>query len=211
MLNTKQNKILKAAGGFVCGCALAATCLVAPIGGSSAWAVDNTGSTDVTLRMANESDGSATGQGQLAFEVPTVIGFAADIDGNLTAPSADAVQIKNLSQVPIHVTKVTTKAVSPFNIVPSVTGVSDENAIQWKMGVGSTETTAAAALTGTNTASSKDYNMSYKGSSTDTLSVNVTEGKIARVTQDLTQTPSVAQITWTLAAGIAQKLTNEEI
>ena len=202
-MNTKQNKILKVAGGFLCSCALAATCVVAGVGNSNAWAVDNTGSTDVTLRMANESDDAATGQGQLAFEVPTVIGFVSDADGNLTAPSSDAVQIKNLSQVPIHVTKVTTKAVSPFNIVPDVAGVNDENAIQWKMGVGSTETTAAAALTGTNTATSKDYNMSYKGSSTDTLSVNVTGGKIARVTQDLTQTPSVANITWTFAAGIA--------
>ena len=59
---------------------------------------------------------------------------------------------------------------------------------------------AASVDTSINTA----WNMGYAGSANNTISLNITDAKIARVTTDITTPQKAATITWTVASGAAQ-------
>lgn len=168
------------------------------VGGAIPAFAANTGTTDVTVK----TDEAST---QLEFSVPTEIAFAASADGTLTGPSATSTEIQNKSTFPIHVTKQQTTAVDPFNIVSDVnaTSVTTDNNIQYTTTVGTTATTAADSVSGVDLSAKADYNMGYAGSSTDKLQVATSNGKISKVTTDLTTAKKAAQITWTLAAGNA--------
>ena len=183
--------IKKHAAAVVCGLALAATTL-AP---AAAFAVGNTGSTDVTVQVAK--GGEHNDEDQLAFEVPTKIPFAASADGTLVGPSADETKIVNKSVFPIHVTdmSVSTDDTS-WHLVANASESSEANALSFKL-----NDVSAAAHTDLSTSTS--WNMGHAGSATDSIKV-ASAGKVANVNLDLSQPQHAATVTWKLAAGAAK-------
>ena len=146
--------------------------LVAGLVPASAFA-DNSGTTDVKVK----TDPAST---QLTFEVPTLIQFGVD--------SA------NKSVFPIHVTNMTATAKAPFVLGDTATAAAD-NTLDFtidghKASAGSTDLSADAS-----------FNLGYAESATASHRLTVANGKIVKVNQDLTKNPSVASVTWTLAAG----------
>lgn len=174
---------------IVCGLALATTAL-AP---AAAFAVGNTGSTDVTVQVEKDADGTD----QLAFEVPTVIPFAAKADGTLVGPSADTTRIVNKSVFPIHVTGMSTSAEGTgWNLVADASNSASENSLSFELnGVSA----AKSADLSTKTA----WNMGYAGSGAESVAITST-GKVSHVTKDLSSAQKAATVTWTLAAGAAK-------
>ena len=82
-----------------CGLALATTALApaAALADNTTTVKDsNTGTTEVTIKAQKD----AQGNDQLAFEVPTVIPFAAKANGELVGPSKETTEIVNLSVSP---------------------------------------------------------------------------------------------------------------
>lgn len=195
-------KTMQKAGAGVLGLALAATCAVPAL----AYAADNPTpgpqSTDVTIQSKSSIDGGTQG-GQtssdenLTFTTPTVIPFAAAADGTMAGPSADSVQIKNLSAFPIHVTNVAVAEQSPFHLVADVSQSTGDNDFQFTIN----GTKAAASA---DTSADEAWNMGYAGSATDKLSLATTDAKIARVTADLSTAQKAATVTWTVAPGAAK-------
>lgn len=172
----------------VAAMSLAACCMAAP-----AFADGNSQTTKVTLK----TDPTNT---QITWTVPTEIPFAAQADGTLVGPSADALKITNGSVFPIHVTNVAAMQASPFNLVTDVSQGSDANAVSFTMKTGSTTVDAA---TGMDTSKIADYNMGYAKSGTDTIALE-TAGKLARANVDLTTAQQAATVTFTAAPGNAK-------
>lgn len=162
--------------------------LVAGLVPASAFAA-NTGTTDVKVK----TDPAST---QLSFEVPTLIQFGVDSAGTLTGPSPDVLSVKNKSAFPIHVTNMTASAKAPF-VLGDTAKASADNTLDFtidghKASAGSTDLSADSS-----------FNLGYASSSTESHKLTVANGKIVKVNQDLTKNPSVASVTWTLAAGTA--------
>ena len=173
----------------VCGLALATTAL-AP---AAAFATGNTGTTEVTIKAATDDQGND----QLAFEVPTVIPFAANADGKLIGPSADKTKIVNLSVFPIHVTGMSTSAENTgWSLVADASKSTNENSLSFELN-------GVSAATPADLSTSKTWNMGYAGSNTDSVPVKST-GKVSHVTKDLSKAQKAATVTWTLAAGFAE-------
>ena len=183
----KKIDLKKKAGVVACAAVMSMTmavpCAFAAVTG-------NNGTTDVTV----QTDPAST---QCSWEAPTVIPFAADAAGNLTGPSADAVKIVNKSVFPIHVVNMAVAEQSPFKLVADVTVGTAANAFQFTVnGLQAAESVDTSAISA--------WNMGYATSANDTISLDITDAKIARVTADISAPQKAATITWTVASGAAQ-------
>lgn len=179
----------------VCGLALAATAFApaAALADNGQVVNNNTGYTDVTIQV--EKDANDPDKDQLAFNVPTVIPFAAKADGTLVGPTN--AKIVNMSVFPIHVAKMAVAQQDPFHIVDDVNTSTSTNDVQFTVH-------GAKAAASVNLLDDATWNMGYAGTATDNIVLDTTEAKIARVTADLHAAQKAATITWTLAAGSAQ-------
>ena len=184
---TKTSAIKKHVVAVTAGLAIAA-CAFTPL---SAFAAAQ--STEVTIQAAKGSSGQTGSDENLAFSTPTVIPFAVKADGTMATASAAALKIQNKSIFPIHVTNMAVAEVEPFHLVADVTKSTGTNDFQF------TVHGAKAAAT-VNLASNTAWNM---GSTTDSITLDTTDAKIARITSDLSSAKKAATITWTLAAGAA--------
>lgn len=172
-----------------CGLALATTAL-AP---AAAFAAGNTGTTEVTI----EAQKDAQGNDQLAFEVPTVIPFAAKADGTLVGPSKETTEIVNKSVFPIHVTGMSTSAENTgWSLVADASKSASENSLSFELN-------GVSAATPADLSADKSWNMGYAGSGKDSVAIAST-GKVSHVTKDLSSAQKAATVTWTLAAGAAE-------
>lgn len=187
--------IKKHAAAVACGLALAATTLApaAAFAAGSTVTSGNTGSTDVTVQVERDAQNAD----QLAFEVPSVIPFAAKADGTLVGPSAEATKIVNKSVFPIHVTNMSASADgTDWNLVADASQSSEANALSFELN-------GVSAATSANLSADASWNMGYAGSATDSVAVAST-GKVAKVNLDLSKPQHAATVTWTLAAGSAR-------
>ena len=187
--------IKKRTAAVACGLALAATTL-APV---AAFAVGNTGSTNVTVRVEKDAQGAD----QLAFEVPAMIPFAAKADGTLVGPSAEATKIVNKSVFPIHVTNMSVSTDNTsWHLVDDASQSSEANALSFELhGVSA----ARAAEKCADLSGDTYWNMGHADPVSDSDSVLVdSTGKVANVNLDLSQPQHAATVTWTLAAGAAK-------
>ena len=179
-----------------CGLALATTAL-APAAAFAAGNVvtsGNTGTTDVTIEVEKDAQGK---QDQLAFEVPTVIPFAAKANGELIGPSKDATKIVNNSVFPIHVTGMSTSAKGTgWSLVADAENSSETNSLSFELN-------GVSAFKPADLSADKSWNMGYAKSGNDSVAIAST-GKVAHVTKDLSSAQKAATVTWTLAAGSAQ-------
>ena len=152
-------------------------------------------STEVTVQSATPDPGGDN----LSFSVPTQIPFVAKADGTMLAPSADTLKIQNRSVFPIHVVSMAVTEQSPFKLVADVAASSDANAFQFMVNGLQAD---ASVDTSANTA----WNMGYANTLAldDTIPLNITDAKVARVTTDITTPQKAATITWTVASGAAQ-------
>ena len=150
-------------------------------------------STDVTIQSVTpDPDGD-----NLSFSVPTKIPFVAKADGTMLAPSADTLRIQNKSVFPIHVVNMAVTEQSPFKLVADVTVGTAANAFQFTVnGLQAAESVDTSAISA--------WNMGYATSANDTISLDITDAKIARVTADISAPQKAATITWTVASGAAQ-------
>lgn len=151
-------------------------------------------STNVTIQYVTPEPGGDN----LSFSVPTQIPFVAKADGTMLVASADNLQIQNESVFPIHVVNMTVTEQSPFKLVADVAKGTDANAFQFKV-----NGLQAAAFV--DTSANAAWNMNYANTLAldDTISLNITDAKIARVTTDITKPQKAATITWTVASGAA--------
>lgn len=187
-----SNRSLKARVGALAVSLVMATAIATP---ALAFADGTTSqSTEVTIQSVTPGPGP---DGNLSFKVPTRIPFVAKADGTMLAPSADTLQIQNLSVFPTHVVNMAVTEQSPFKLVPDVEKSTDANVFQFTV---NGLQAAASVDTSINTA----WNMGYAGSANNTISLNITDAKIARVTTDITTPQKAATITWTVASGAAQ-------
>ena len=187
-----SNRSLKARVGALAVSLVMATAIATP---ALAFADGTTSqSTDVTIQSVTPGPGP---DGNLSFKVPTRIPFVAKADGTMLAPSADTLKIQNLSVFPTHVVNMAVTEQSPFKLVPDVEKSTDANVFQFTV---NGLQAAASVDTSINTA----WNMGYAGSANNTISLNITDAKIARVTTDITTPQKAATITWTVASGAAQ-------
>ena len=150
-------------------------------------------STDVTVQSVTPDPSGDN----LSFSVPTQIPFVAKADGTMISASAQSLEIQNKSVFPIHVVNMAVAEQSPFKLVADVMTGTDTNAFQFTIN----GTKAAASA---DTSADKAWNMGYAGSETDTISLETTDAKIARVTTDISKPQKAAAITWTVASGAAQ-------
>lgn len=204
MENKYQKSVKARIAGGAAALSLAACVMAAP---AFAAEVTNPGNTTTETGQSGQTDvyvQTSADQTQLKFSVPTEYNFAVDSAGVLTGPSNDASQIVNLSIFPIHVTNVAVAEQNDWNVVADVATADTTNNAQFTLNAGKTATKAADAKAGVDVSASTDYNMSYAGSSTDKVAVTTTDGKVSKVTKDLTQKDKLATITWTLAAGSAK-------
>lgn len=187
-----SNRSLKARVGALAVSLVMATAIATP---ALAFADGTTSqSTEVTIQSVTPGPGP---DGNLSFKVPTRIPFVAKADGTMLAPSADTLKIQNLSVFPTHVVNMAVTEQSPFKLVPDVEKSIDANVFQFTV---NGLQAAASVDTSINTA----WNMGYAGSANNTISLNITDAKIARVTTDITTPQKAATITWTVASGAAQ-------
>lgn len=170
--------------GGVAAVGLAACCMAAP-----AFA-ENTLQTDVTV----QADPSST---QITWEAPTVIAFSADSAGNLTGPTNGA-KIVNKSIFPIHVTEISAAKQGSFNLVLDASTASTENNVQFDLVTG---TATVHAASGANVKVDANYDMGYAGSSSESIDINTANGKISKVTENLSTPQTVAKVSWTVEAG----------
>lgn len=186
----KTSVIKKHVAAVTAGLAIAA-CAFTPL---SAFAAAQ--STEVTIQAAKGSSGQTGSDENLAFSTPTVIPFAVKADGTMATADASSLKIQNKSIFPIHVTNMAVAEVEPFHLVADVTKSTGTNDFQFTV-----HGTQAAATV--NLAANKSWNMGYQGSATDSITLDTTNAKIARITSDLSSAKKAATITWTLAAGAA--------
>lgn len=153
----------------------------------------NTGSTLVTV----EAD-----KGNLSFEVPTVIPFAAAADGSLTGPSPDATRITNRSAFGIHVVRAAVAQEKPWALVKDAKGSEKPDSIAFAVGPEGTQAFSAseAGGEGTDLSAHAGYDMAASGSEGDSIAL-ATSGSVSRITTPLAQAAKVGTITWTVEAG----------
>ena len=186
-----SNRSLKARVGALAVSLVMATAIATP---ALAFADGTTSqSTDVTIQSVTPDPSGDN----LSFSVPTQIPFVAKADGTMLAPSAEDMKIQNLSVFPIHVVNMAVTEQSPFKLVKDVKEDTDANVFQFTV---NGLQAAASVDTSINTA----WNMGYAGSANNTISLDITDAKIARVTTDITKPQQAATITWTVASGAAQ-------
>lgn len=195
-MSKKHFSMKRNAVAVACGLALAAGAFAPAV----AMADGNTGSTEVSIASQKAIDPENPDAGevdQLAFEVPTKIPFAAQADGTLVGPAKKDTKIVNKSVFPIHVTKMDVKKQDPFNIVDDVANSGGKNDVQFSIN-------GEKAAANVDLSAKPAWNMGYEGSDNGAIELDINNGKIARVTADLSKAPKAATITWTLASGNAQ-------
>lgn len=189
-MDTTNNRKLKTRVGALAVSLVVAAAVATP---TLAFAAGTTSqSTDVTVQSVTPSPSD-----NLSFSVPTQIPFVAKADGTMLSASADSLKIQNKSVFPIHVVNMAVAEQSPFKLVADVTASTDANAFQFTIN-------GTKAATSVDTSADKAWNMGYAGSETDTISLETTDAKIARVTTDISKPQKAAAITWTVASGAAQ-------
>ncbi|MBM6778263.1 hypothetical protein H6A16_01960 [Collinsella tanakaei] len=154
----------------------------------------NEGTTEVTVKAA---------EGNIVFEVPTVIPFAAGGDGSLIVPDSETLQISNKSIFAIHVTNMEVTQEDPWTLVKDALDSDESNSIDFKVGPETDEKDAynASQNGGTDLSGNAKWDMGYLGSGTESLNLSAS-GHISHVTEDLSADGSkVATITWTVEAG----------
>lgn len=179
-----------------CGLALATTALAPAAafaaGNTTTVTSGNTGTTDVTVQVQKDQ-----GVDQLAFEVPTVIPFAAKADGTLVGPSKETTEIVNLSVFPIHVTGMSTSVQGTgWSLVADASKSTSENSLSFELN-------GVSAFKPANLSADKSWNMGYAKSGNDSVAI-ASKGKVSHVTKDLSSAQKAATVTWTLAAGAAE-------
>lgn len=187
-----SNRSLKARVGALAVSLVMATAIATP---ALAFADGTTSqSTDVTIQSVTPGPGP---DGNLSFTVPTRIPFVAKADGTMLAPSAEDLKIQNLSVFPIHVVNMAVTEQSPFKLVKDVKEDTDANVFQFTVN-------GLQAAESVDTSINTAWNMGYAGSANNTISLDITDAKIARVTTDISTPQKAATITWTVASGAAQ-------
>lgn len=187
-----SNRSLKARVGALAVSLVMATAIATP---ALAFADGTTSqSTEVTIQSVTPGPGP---DGNLSFKVPTRIPFVAKADGTMLAPSADTLKIQNLSVFPTHVVNMAVTEQSPFKLVADVMVGTDANAFQFTVN-------GLQAAASVDTSVNAAWNMGYANSANNTISLNITDAKIARVTSDISTPQKAATITWTVASGAAQ-------
>ena len=179
-----------------CGLALATTALAPAAafaaGNTTTVTSGNTGTTDVTVQVQKDQ-----GVDQLAFEVPTVIPFAAKANGELIGPSANETKIVNKSVFPIHVTGMSTSVQGTgWSLVADASKSTSENSLSFELN-------SVSAATPADLSANTAWDMGYAGSGKDSVAITST-GKVSHVTKDLSSAQKAATVTWTLAAGAAK-------
>lgn len=180
-------------GAIACAGALSLMCLP-----TSAWA--NAGTTQVTV----EADPSSV----IEYDVPTELPFYVAADGTLTGPTSSACQIVNKSVFGIHVTEVSVTSSGNWNITSDATKGEGQNIIDFQFGP-KKQVDAFAAMSRVDVSSDASFNMGYKGSGSEVVSID-SSGNVARLTHDITKPIPVATISWTVAAGSASGVAAEE-
>ena len=180
-------------GAIACAGALSLMCLP-----TSAWA--NAGTTQVTV----EADPSSV----IDYDVPTELPFYVAADGTLTGPTSSACQIVNKSVFGIHVTEVSVTSSGNWNITSDATKGEGQNIIDFQFGP-KKQVDAFAAMSRVDVSSDASFNMGYKGSGSEVVSID-SSGNVARLTHDITKPIPVATISWTVAAGSASGVAAEE-
>ena len=180
-------------GAVACAGALSLMCLP-----TSAWA--NAGTTQVTV----EADPSSV----IEYDVPTELPFYVAADGTLTGPTPSACQIVNKSVFGIHVTEVSVTKADGWNLATSAQSGSMINSIDFQFGP-KKQIDAFAAMEIVDVSNDASFNMGYKGSGKEAVSIN-SSGDVARLTHDITKPIPVATISWTVAAGSASGVAAEE-
>lgn len=180
-------------GAIACAGALSLMCLP-----TSAWA--NAGTTQVTV----EADPSSV----IEYDVPTELPFYVAADGTLTGPTPSACQIVNKSVFGIHVTEVSVTSSGNWNITSDATKGEGQNIIDFQFGP-KKQVDAFAAMSRVDVSSDGSFNMGYKGSGSEVVSID-SSGNVARLTHDITKPIPVATISWTVAAGSASGVAAEE-
>ena len=187
-----SNRSLKARVGALAVSLVMATAIATP---ALAFADGTTSqSTEVTIQSVTPGPGP---DGNLSFKVPTRIPFVAKADGTMLAPSADTLKIQNKSVFPIHVVNMAVTEQSPFKLVADVTAGTAANAFQFTVN-------GLQAAASVDTSVNAAWNMGYANSANSTISLDITDAKIARVTADISTPQKAATITWTVASGAAQ-------
>lgn len=180
-------------GAVACAGALSLMCLP-----TSAWA--NAGTTQVTV----EADPSSV----IEYDVPTELPFYVAADGTLTGPTPSACQIVNKSVFGIHVTEVSVTSSGNWNITSDATKGEGQNIIDFQFGP-KKQVDAFAAMSRVDVSSDASFNMGYKGSGSEVVSID-SSGNVARLTHDIAKPIPVATISWTVAAGSASGVVAEE-
>lgn len=180
-------------GAVACAGALSLMCL-----STSAWA--NAGTTQVTV----EADPSSV----IEYDVPTELPFYVAADGTLTGPTPSACQIVNKSVFGIHVTEVSVTSSGNWNITSDATKGEGQNIIDFQFGP-KKQVDAFAAMSRVDVSSDASFNMGYKGSGSEVVSID-SSGNVARLTHDIAKPIPVATISWTVAAGSASGVAAEE-
>ena len=180
-------------GAVACAGALSLMCLP-----TSAWA--NAGTTQVTV----EADPSPV----IEYDVPTELPFYVAADGTLTGPTPSACQIVNKSVFGIHVTEVSVTSSGNWNITSDATKGEGQNIIDFQFGP-KKQVDAFAAMSRVDVSSDASFNMGYKGSGSEVVSID-SSGNVARLTHDITKPIPVATISWTVAAGSVSGVAAEE-
>ena len=198
IMSKKHINIKKSAVAVACSLTLAAGAFAPAV----ALAAGNTGSTSVTIKAETATDPDHPGGtvDQLSFEVPTKIAFMAKANGALQGPAAESTVIKNNSVSPIHVTKI---AVSTDNTGWTLVDDADPNKVATENSLSFKLKNEIATIE--KEVSGNTWNIAYAGApdGKDSLQIE-TEGKVCRVTKDLSQEQNAASIKWTLAAGNVQ-------
>lgn len=134
----------------------------------------------------------------LTMKVPTVISFTMTQDGTLT--SSGLGEIDNDSNFAIHVKSVSVEKAGSFNIVADASAATEDNAVSFKFGKAGQLMDASSPQPATG-----QYNLAPEGvkdgSDKFTLEAN---GKAKNVKEDISAQQTVANITWTFAAGNAK-------
>lgn len=185
-----SNRSLKTRVGALAVSLVMATAIATP---ALAFADGPSQSTEVTIQSVTPGPGGDN----LSFSVPTKIPFVAKADGTMLVASAENLRIQNKSVFPIHVVNMAVAGQSPFKLVADVATGTDANAFQFTIN-------GTKADSSVDTSANAAWNMGYANSKNDTIPLNITDAKIARVTTDITTPQKAATITWTVASGAAQ-------
>ncbi len=138
----------------------------------------------------------------MSFVVPTLIPFKVLPDGEMVGPSSEATYLENRSAFGIYVSEVRVSEAEPFSFVEDATSAQGEDVLSFAVGTADEMVPACRAMDEDGFAtSSRSWNMAYaQDGNADRIEL-VSEGRAARLTQNMRQTEDMGQIVWTVAPG----------